>query len=44
MLIYHHNKEVKEVASELFEKYIETLADSLDKAENKHKVDDFIIE
>jgi hypothetical protein len=38
VLIYHQNKDVKENASELFEKYIECLADKIDEDEASHKV------
>lgn len=37
VLIHHSNKEVKENASELFERYIENLAEKLEEDENRHK-------
>ena len=37
-LVRHQNKDVKENASELFEKYIECLADRIDEDEASHKV------
>ena len=37
-LIHHSNRDVKENASDLFEKYIERLAEKLDEDVNRNKV------
>jgi cysteinyl-tRNA synthetase len=38
VLIHHSNKDVKEESQELFEKFIESLAEKLDDDVNTHKV------
>jgi ribosomal protein S17E len=37
-LVTHKNRDVKENASEVFERYIDSLAEKLDEDENRHKV------
>ena len=38
-IVSHDNREVKENASEVFEKYIDSLAVKLEEDENRHKVE-----
>ena len=37
-LVSHTNRDVKENASEVFEKYIDSVAEKLEEDENRHKV------